>query len=173
MRNTKLLVLALASCACPPEKKPEPTPPKVVEAPKPPEPVKPPEPSAEDKLVAEANAFVKNLDGQLRTLSVEASVAQWANETDITDEHEAAASKAGEHLSVEVTKLVKEARKFDPILSRLDPDARRMLYLLKFQATPSPDDPAKAAALAKIGTEMDSLYGKGVCTTDPKTKKEN
>ncbi len=173
MRNWKLLALVLVSCACPPEKKPEPVTPKVTEAPKPPpEPPKPPEPSPDDKLVAEAQAFVKNMDGQLRTLNVEASLAAWANETDITDEHEAAASKASEKMSVEVTKMVKEARRFDPILQRLDPESRRMLYLLKFQATPSPDDPAKAAALAKLGTEMDSLYGKGVCTTDPKTKKE-
>jgi peptidyl-dipeptidase A len=175
VRNWKYLALVLVSCACPPEKKPEPVAPKVTEVkPEPtPEPVKPPEPSADDKLIAEAQAFIKNADGQLRTLEVEQSLAAWANETDITDEHQAAASKAGEHLSVEVTKMVKEARKFEPILAKLDPDTRRQLHLLKVGASPSPDDPQKAAELAKTATEMDSLYGKGVCVTDAKTKKES
>jgi peptidyl-dipeptidase A len=173
VRNWKYLALVLVSCACPPEKKPEPVAPKVTEQPKPPpEPVKPPEPSADDKLVAEAQAFVKNADGELRKLVVEQSLAAWANETDITDEHQAAAAKASEHQSVEITKMVKAARKFEPIYSKLDPDTRRQLTLLKFQATPSPDDPKAAAELAKVATEMDSLYGKGVCTTDAKTKKE-
>ena len=62
-------------------------------------------------------------------------------------------------------KMVKEARKFDPILDKLDPDTQRQLLLLKFQAQPSPDDPKQAEELAQIATEMTSLYGKGVCTT--------
>src|SRR5689334_19994002 len=46
-------------------------------------------------LINEAKAFVKEMDADLRTLYVNASVAAWANETDITPEHEAAAAKAG------------------------------------------------------------------------------
>ena len=62
-------------------------------------------------------------------------VAEWTNETDITKDHEAATAKASEIASVEITKMVKEARKFDPIIDKLDPDTKRQLLLLKFQAT--------------------------------------
>jgi peptidyl-dipeptidase A len=124
-----------------------------------------PQPSPEDKLVAEAQQFVKDAEPKLRKWSVDASLADWANQTDITPEHEAASSKASEVASVETTRMVKDARRFEPILDRLDPDSRRRLLLLKFQATPSPDDPKQATDLAEIGTHMVSLYGKGVCTT--------
>jgi peptidyl-dipeptidase A len=120
--------------------------------------------SAEDPLVAEAKKFVGDLDPKLRKLQVDASLAEWTNETDITKEHEAATAKAGEIASVEITKLVKEAKKFDPILDKLDANTRRQLMLLKFQAQPSPDDPKQAEELAKVATEMTSIYGKGVCT---------
>src|SRR5262249_36056724 len=84
--------------------------------------------------------------------------------------HERASAKASEIQSVELTKMVKYAKKFAPVLDKLDPDTRRKLLLLKFQAQPAPDDPNSAAELAKIMTEMDSLYGKGVCTTPTECK---
>jgi peptidyl-dipeptidase A len=133
-----------------------------------PKPAPTPDPSVmppSDKLVDDAKAFAKDIDPKLRKLIVDASVAEWANETDITKEHEAATAKASEIQSVEITKLVKTARKFDPVLDKLDPDTKRQLLLLKFQAQPSPDDPKQATELAETATQMTSLYGKGVCTT--------
>jgi len=121
-------------------------------------------PQSSDALVAEAEQFVKDMDPKLRKLQVDASVAEWTNETDITKDHEAATAKAGEIASVEITKMVKYARKFEPVMDRLDPDTRRQLLLLKFQAVPAPDDPKQAEQLAQIGAEMTSIYGKGVCT---------
>jgi peptidyl-dipeptidase A len=118
---------------------------------------------ADPALAAEAKQFVADLDQTVRKLAVDASLAAWANETDLTPEHEAATAKASEIQSVEITKLVKTARKFDPILAQLDPDTRRQLILLKFQAQPSPDDPEKAKQLAELAAKMDSEYGKGVC----------
>ena len=50
------------------------------------------------------------MDPKLRKLQVDASLAEWTNETDITKEHEDATAKAGEHASVGITKMVKEAR---------------------------------------------------------------
>ncbi|HSN25270.1 MAG TPA: M2 family metallopeptidase, partial [Kofleriaceae bacterium] len=153
MRTKTLLLLALVAC-----KKNEPAPeqkPAVQTQPG----------SAEDPLVAEAKKFVADLDPKLRKLQVDASQAEWTNETDITKEHEAATAKAGEIASVETTKLVKEAKKFDAVMDKLDPETRRQLLLLKFQAQPSPDDPKQAEELAKTATEMTSIYGKGVCTT--------
>jgi peptidyl-dipeptidase A len=126
---------------------------------------KQPRPDPDAALVADAKKFVADADPVLRKLNVEASLAQWANATDLTPEHEAAAAKAGEVLSVESTKLVKTARKFEPVMAKLDPDTRRQLTLLKFQAQPSPDDPAQAKELAELGAKMESEYGKGVCKT--------
>jgi peptidyl-dipeptidase A len=121
---------------------------------------------AEDALVAEAKTFVAQMDADLRTLYVNASVAAWANETDITPEHEAEAARTGAEQAKGITRWIKASRKFDPILGRLDESTRRQLRLLSFSGQPAPDDPAKAEELAKLGTEMSSLYGKGkVCTT--------
>ncbi|HET7501433.1 MAG TPA: M2 family metallopeptidase [Kofleriaceae bacterium] len=168
MRTTTLLIFAaiLAAACGHPSKPPEP-------APAPRSAAEPAEPTAEkaapqpagtdDALVAEARRFVADVDRTLRKLTVDASQAAWANETDLTPEHEAATAKASEILSVEATKLVKAARKFEPILARLDPDTRRQLLLLKFQAQPSPDDPEQAKQLAELAAKMDSEYGKGVC----------
>jgi peptidyl-dipeptidase A len=120
---------------------------------------------AEDALVAEAKTFVAQMDADLRTLYVNASVAAWANETDITPEHEAEASRTGAEQAKGITRWIKASRKFDPILGRLDESTRRQLRLLSFSGQPAPDDPAKAEELAQLGTEMSSLYGKGkVCT---------
>jgi len=126
----------------------------------------------DQKLVAEAQQWVKDADPKLRQLVVDSSVAEWANETDITKDHEAAAAKANEAMSVGITAMVKEARKFEPVMDKLDPDTRRQLTLLKFQASPSPDDPKLATELAQIGEDMTSIYGKGVCTTPATGGKE-
>ena len=109
----------------------------------------------QSKLIADAKQWVKDADPMLRKLTVDASLAEWANETDITKDHEASAAKANEVMSVGITKMVKDARKFDPILDKLDPDTKRQLLLLKFQAQPSPDDPKLATQLAQIGEGND------------------
>ena len=167
MRIAKLLPLILVA-ACGGPKKPDtvaaPAPAPVAEAP----PAGAPEPprtgpSADDLLVTEARKYVAEAEATARKLGVAASVAEWANETDITPEHQAQTAKAGAQLSIEITRLVKASRKFEPVLGKLDPDTRRKLLLLKFQAPPSPDDPKQAEELATLAAEMGSLYGKGVC----------
>jgi peptidyl-dipeptidase A len=165
VRTLTLLSLVVAAACGHPAKVPDPIPaPPVVPA-VPPERVATPAPSADDALVAEAVQFVAALEPTLRKLTVDASLAAWANETDLTPAHEAATAKASEVQSVETTKLVKAARKFEAVAGKLDPDTRRQLMLLKFAAQPSPDDPAQAAELAALAAKMDSEYGKGVCTT--------
>lgn len=151
VRTYLFILLAFAACKKP--ERPAPAPAEKAQG------------SADDPVVAEANQFVAGLEPKLRKLDVDASLAEWTNETDITKEHEAATAKAGQIASDEITKLVKQARKFEPVLDKLDPDTRRQLLLLKFQATPAPDDPKQSEELAKTGAEMTSIYGKGVCTT--------
>lgn len=163
MRETILLTVLTLTAACG-KSTPEPVPTKAEPAPEKVE--KQPAPSGDAALVAEAKKFAADVDQTVRKLSVDASLAQWANETDLTPEHEAATAKASETQSVEITKLVKTARKFEPVLDKLDPDTRRQLTLLKFQAQPSPDDPKQAKELAELAAKMDSEYGKGVCKTD-------
>ncbi|MEO7731358.1 MAG: M2 family metallopeptidase, partial [Kofleriaceae bacterium] len=167
VRKTHLLSALILATACGhPSKPPDPVTPKPeAEVIEPATPTEKPAAAADDALIAEARQFVAALDATVRKLSVDASLAAWANETDLTPEHEAATAKASENLSVEITKLVKTARKFEPILGKLDADARRQLLLLKFSAQPSPDDPAKAKELAELAAKMDSEYGKGVCKT--------
>ena len=112
-------------------------------------------------LITEAKAFVAEMDKELRKLYVDASVTAWANETDITPEHEAAAAKAGAEQAKGITRLIKAAQKFEPVMDKLDPETRRQLHLLKFAGQPAPDDPKLADELAKTATEMSSIYGKG------------
>lgn len=115
-------------------------------------------------LVSEAPTFVAEMDADLRRLYVGASVAAWANETDITPEHEQAAAQASAEQAQGITRWIKASRKFDPVLDQLDATTRRQLRLLQFSGQPAPDDPKKAEELARIGTEMSSIYGKGkVC----------
>ena len=171
MRNAPRLLLILAA-ACG-SSKPEPIAMPAKEAPTPDEgPAAAPPPSgnrppadSEAALVAEARQFVAQMDGELRKLNVDAAVTAWANETDITPAHEADAAAAGAEQAKGITRLIKAAKKFEPILGKLDPATRRQLLLLKFSGQPAPDDPKDAAALATIATEMSSIYGKGkVCT---------
>ncbi|HVK84419.1 MAG TPA: M2 family metallopeptidase [Kofleriaceae bacterium] len=126
-----------------------------------------PKPAANDDaaLIAEAQKFVADLDKELRKLYTDASVADWTNSTDITPEHEKAAAAASAEQAKGITRLIKAARKFEPVLAKLDPATRRQLSLLKFAGQPAPDDPKQAEELAATVTEMGSLYGKGkVCT---------
>jgi peptidyl-dipeptidase A len=166
VRNA-LLVLLILAAACG-STKPDPVvlPPK--EGPPGDDPTEQP-PAAADPdaaLVSEARQFVAAMDAEMRKLYVDASVAAWANATDITPAHEAAEAKAGAEQAKGITRLIKAAKKFEPILGKLEPDLRRQLTLLKFAGQPAPDDPKQADELARIATEMQSIYGKGhVCRT--------
>jgi peptidyl-dipeptidase A len=122
--------------------------------------------ASDEALVVGAKAFVSEMDAELRTLYVNASVAAWANETDITPEHEAEAARTGAEQAKGITRWIKASRKFDPVLGRLDETTRRQLQLLQVSGQPAPDDPRKAEELAQVSTEMSSIYGKGkVCST--------
>jgi peptidyl-dipeptidase A len=117
-----------------------------------------------------ARQFLTDVDKELRELYVDALIAAWANVTDITPEHEAAAAKTEEQWSIGITRFIKASRKFDSVYAKLDADSQRKLLLLKFTGRPAPDDTAQAEELARISTEMTSIYGKGkVC--DPESQK--
>ncbi len=134
------------------------------ELPPPAPPAPPPVPLTaveETALIAEAKPFVAQMDGELRKVYVQASLDEWAMETNITDATEAAAAKSNGDMASAITRLIKAAARFDRVLDKLDPVTRRQLQLVKIAGQPAPDDPTQAAALAATAAEMSSVYGKG------------
>jgi len=124
-------------------------------------PEQPAGPSAE-----EAARFTKEADARLLELSKVATIAAWTHQTDITDEHEAAAAKADEALMAYMSEAIPKAATFDSV--QTDPETARMLYLLETSPDlPAPSDPAKRAELAEIAARMSSTYGKAKwCRTE-------
>jgi peptidyl-dipeptidase A len=174
VRISKLIPIVLLAAACGGPKKPEPVPaPPPTPEPSPvptPTPTPAPAPVDDSALVEEAKKFVADMDKELNTLFVENAKNDWANQTDITPAHEAAAAKTGEAVAKGITRLIKASRKYDSVLAKLDPSSRRQLQLLKFAGQPAPDDPAQAAELAKLQSEMTSTYGKGKTCDTSKAK---
>ena len=117
-------------------------------------------PGADQPTPAQAKEFMTQVDAELRVRNVAQSEAEWAKQTNITDETEAAAAKAGAEQMSYITKAIKESQRFDSISQQLDPDTRRQIYLLRISGQPAPDDPAQAAELAEVTTKMDATYGK-------------
>ena len=173
------VISALGACgggqqAAPPA--PAPTPVEVAPVPAP-APAPPPVPVAtgpsDADLVAQAQQYVTNMDTDLRRVLVAASETEWANETDITPEHEATAAKASADQSKWITAAIKDTKKFDAVAAKLDPETRRKLLLLKLLGQPAPDDAKQADELAKLAADMTSIYGKGkVCAVGKRKCKD-
>ncbi len=109
---------------------------------------------------ADAERFVRDADTQLRRLWVAQNRAEWAKQTNITAATERAAAKAGAAAMSWITRAIKSARRFDPLLHTLDPAVARQLKLLRLAGQPAPDSAAKAKQLAAVMTGMDAEYGK-------------
>lgn len=109
---------------------------------------------------ADAKAFVKQLDADLRRLYVRASTAEWIKSTHITDDTERNAAAMNEDVMAATSKAIQEALRFKGL--SLDPDTKRMLYLLRVSsALPAPSDAAKRSELAALAAKLDGMYGKG------------
>jgi len=175
-------LLLLAGCSSPPgkpgadAKKTEVTK-AVTPQPDAPQPITPqpdaPQPDApvDAEAAAAAKAFVDQVDGELRTLSVAASKAEWEKNTNITEATEKAAAAANERLMEFMGKTIKAATRFPS--AGLDPDTARKLHLIKTTGSPppAPEDAAKRKELAEIGAKMEGIYGKGKACKDPKKPK--
>ena len=111
VRTSKLIPLILLAACGGPKKSTDPVPaPAPAPAPSPgpeqsPAPT-PPAGASSAALVEEAKKFVADNDKELRKLYVDSAVADWANQTDITPEHEAAAAKASEQMANGITRLI-------------------------------------------------------------------
>ncbi len=117
-------------------------------------------PAPTPPTAAEADAFVRDVNVELKRLSKDLGHASWVKSTYITMDSEYLESQANEKLLEFVARKVKEAQRFNGVA--LSPETARALYVLRYSAgLPAPSDPAKRARLATISTELESIYGKG------------
>jgi peptidyl-dipeptidase A len=115
-----------------------------------------PAPTADD-----AARFVADAEARLAAINVDQQRASWVAENFITYDTQLIAAKANEQQINLGVDLAKQAAKFDNV-PNLPFDVRRKLDLIKLSlTTPGPSDPAKTAELARIGAEMDAMYGAG------------
>jgi len=107
----------------------------------------------------EANAFVADVDQNVRRLWVARDRAAWVNENFLTEDTDALAA-AGEAATAEyMGRAIPASRRFARL--RLAPDVQRQLYLLSIsQTVPAPADAALREELAGLEAAMQSSYGK-------------
>jgi peptidyl-dipeptidase A len=118
----------------------------------------PPAPAASER--ERADAFIREVDAELRRLTVTASLAEWDKSTNITDENEQRAAQAAEALMAFTADAIRRSRVFQG-RSDLAPRTARMLELLRRgMLLPAPEAAERRAELAGLATRMESLYGR-------------
>jgi peptidyl-dipeptidase A len=166
--NFALAALVLAGCPSP-KKHIEPPPPIPVNttppaSPEDTNPVGTPPQGA--PTVEEAVQFIQEVDAGYRRVITAQSRADWINQTNITDDTDAASAEAAQVTMEFQTTAIKAALRYAD-LKGLPEDAARMLFLLRVSPTaPAPSDGAKRKELAETVVRMQSTYGKGTYCTD-------
>jgi peptidyl-dipeptidase A len=115
---------------------------------------------------AAAKAFLDNANATTLKLGIEQSQAGWVQQTYITDDTEAIASRANQAANEAGARFAKESTTYDRV--DVPADERRQLNLLKVSlvlATPS--DPKESDELSKLMARLQSAYGKGKWCPDP------
>jgi peptidyl-dipeptidase A len=121
----------------------------------PPPPPPPPGPTVED-----ANRFVAEAEARLAAMNVDANRAGWVQQNFITEDTQQLSARENEKLINAGVELAKEAARFDDL--ELPYDTRRKLETIKLALTsPGPSDPALTAELARLGAQLDAMYGSG------------
>jgi peptidyl-dipeptidase A len=115
--------------------------------------------------VAEAKAFLKRMDEDIRAIYREVAAAQWVQVTYITQDTQLLASKANERYLKLQNRYVEESRRFDNV--KLPEEDRRAMDLLRLNASAAPKDPQKLAELTEISARMEAAYGAGKYCKDP------
>ncbi|MCB9693636.1 MAG: M2 family metallopeptidase [Alphaproteobacteria bacterium] len=109
---------------------------------------------------AEAQAFVKQVDTDLRQVWYEEELAAWKHATDITDANEAALATKSADTMAYLSETIPKTSRFDGL--EVDFDTRRQLDRLKLAAgLPAPNDPTKRERLAEVSSKLSGMYGKG------------
>ncbi len=110
--------------------------------------------------VAQAAAFMDELEAELLDLWVLKERTDWVKATFITHDTDLLAARANEAVMAFVSRKAEEAKRFEGLA--LDETLRRKFKLLKLSLSlPAPSDAVKRAELAKIAADMESVYGKG------------
>jgi len=117
----------------------------------------------------DAETFLTEVEKEMVQLNLEGARAAWIYSNFITDDT-AALSAAADQKSTEAgVRFAMEAAKFDDVAVN-DVQRRKLNTLKQSLVMPAPQDSAKSAELAKIGSELGAMYGKGKYTTkDGKT----
>lgn len=117
---------------------------------------------------AEADAFVARATKEFEEFSVDDARIQWLYATYINDDTSALVAKSGAKGTELAVKYALEAAKFDKVKG-LSPDTRRQLDILRSAITsPAPTRAGAATALAKLQTDMQTVYGTGKGTLNGK-----
>ncbi|MBA6231938.1 MULTISPECIES: M2 family metallopeptidase [unclassified Colwellia] len=112
----------------------------------------------------DADAFLIATEKELIALGIEGSRAEWIYSNFITDDTAALSAAANQKSTEAGVRFAMSAAKFDHI--EVTENQRRKLNTLKQSLVmPAPQDSEKSAELAKIGSELGGMYGKGTYTT--------
>ena len=109
---------------------------------------------------ADAKAFVDKAEAEIAANSEYVNKSSWVRATFITDDTQWLEAKAQAEQTALVTRLAKEAARFDGV--QADPVTARKLKLLKlYLVLPAPDRPGAAGELATLSSKLDSTYSTG------------
>jgi len=112
----------------------------------------------------DAEKFLAATATEMVQLNIEGNRAAWINSNFITEDTSALAAAADQKSTEAGVRFAMQAATFDNV--DVSADQRRKLNILKQSLVmPAPQDSAKSAELAKIGAELNSMYGKGNYTT--------
>jgi len=110
--------------------------------------------------VAEAKAFLDEVESKLFSLATDAGRSGWVQSTFITDDTEILAAQANERLISATVAYAKKATRFDGV--KLPEDLARKMKLLKLSLTlATPSDAKESEELTRITASMEGAYGKG------------
>ncbi|HEV7290291.1 M2 family metallopeptidase [Sphingomonas sp.] len=117
---------------------------------------------------AEADAFVARATKEFEEFSIDDARIQWLYATYINDDTSALVAKSGAKGTELAVKFALEAAKYDKAKG-LSPDTKRQLDILRSAITsPAPTRDGAASALAKLQTDMQTVYGTGKGTLNGK-----
>jgi len=108
----------------------------------------------------EAQAFIDNVDKELRRLWTARERAGWVNKNFVTDDTNEIAAETEQAVMDYLAKTIPAATRFDKL--KKPADLERKFQLLKIASSlPAPKDTTKSAELAKIVSDMGARYSKG------------
>lgn len=125
-------------------------------------------PAATAPTAADADAFIARATKEFNEFAIDDARIQWVYATYITDDTAELVAKSGAKGTELAVRYALEAAKYEKVKG-LSPDTRRQLDILRSAITsPAPTRDGAASALAKLQTDMQTVYGTGKGTLDGK-----